>query len=251
MATAHFHDHFSGHAADYAAHRPRYPAQMYDWLASQCSARGLALDVGTGNGQAALELAGRFDAVYATDASEEQIAQAPETPNVTWAVEPAERCSLHDESADLVTVAQALHWFAHDRFFAEIARVLRPGGVFAAWCYELLNITPAIDAAILAFYQGDIDPHWPPERRHIERGYRDIAIPMPAIKVPTFEMRATWTREQLLHYIGTWSAVRRHERATGSNALPQLVANLEQLWPEPEPKLVRFPLVMRAARKSD
>ena len=79
----------------------------------------LAWDVATGSGQAAVELAARFDRVVATDASAAQLASAEARPNVTYLHEPAERSSLDDASADLVTVAQALHWFDHRAFFAE------------------------------------------------------------------------------------------------------------------------------------
>src|SRR5690606_31583471 len=128
-----FHDHFSGHAAGYAQARPTYPEALFDWLAAQCAQRELAWDAGCGNGQAAIALARHFARVIATEPSAEQVAQAPAHPRVEYRVEPAESPSLADASADLVTVAQAMHWFDLDRFHVGVRRVLRPGGLVAVW----------------------------------------------------------------------------------------------------------------------
>lgn len=248
---ARFHDHFSGHAAAYAAHRPTYPDALYDWVAAHAPATTLCWDVATGNGQAALGLAGRFDAVFASDASPEQVAMAPTHPRVRWASEPAERCGLADGAADAITVAQALHWFDHAAFFAEAQRVLRPGGLFVAWCYELLTIDDAIDAEVRAFYEGPIGPYWPPQRRHIEAGYRDIEVPFAPLEVPPFAMQVRWDRAALIAYFGTWSAVRRHDADRGGSAVLAIDAALRPLWPDGELRTVTFPLSLRAGRRED
>ena len=130
-----FKDHFSGHAAAYHAARPCYPDALFDWLADAAPARGLAWDAGCGNGQASVALAARFARVHASDPSAAQIANAEARPDIAYRIEPAEHCSLPHAGADLVTVAQALHWFDPARFYAEVRRVLKPRGVFAAWCY--------------------------------------------------------------------------------------------------------------------
>ena len=106
-----FKDHFSGHASEYAQHRPAYPDTLVQWLADTSPARDQAWDAGTGNGQAAVALAQYFQAVLATDASVQQVDQAADHPGVVFKVEVAEDCSLPDRSTDLVTVGQALHWF--------------------------------------------------------------------------------------------------------------------------------------------
>lgn len=243
-----FHDHFSGHASAYAAHRPRYPDALYAWVADQAPATRLCWDVATGNGQAAIGLASWFDAVFASDASAEQVALAPPHDAVRWACEPAERTSLADGSLDACTVAQALHWFDHPAFFAEARRALRPGGLLVAWCYELLTVDPAVDAEVRAFYEGPIGPYWPPQRRHIERGYRDIELPFDEIEVPAFEMQVRWDRAALIAYFTTWSAVRRHDADRGGSAVDAIAAALRPLWPDGEVRTVRFPLSLRAGR---
>jgi ubiquinone/menaquinone biosynthesis C-methylase UbiE len=137
-----FKDHFSGHAPDYRIFRPAYPPELFAFLASIASPEGLVWDCGTGNGQAAIALAEHFTHVFATDASEEQIRQAEPHPRVEYAVAPAERCPLPDGSANLVTVAQALHWFDLDQFNTEVKRVCHPGGFLAVWTYDLHAVNP-------------------------------------------------------------------------------------------------------------
>lgn len=243
-----FADHFSGHAADYARHRPTYPQTLYRWLADQSQGHDLAWDVATGNGQAALALAESFAAVVATDASAAQVAEAPQHPRVSFRVEPAEASSLQDQSVDLVTVAQALHWFDHPRFSAELRRVLRPGGLFAAWCYALCHVNPAVDEVLLRLYEADIGPYWPPERQILERGYVDVDLPITRLDAPAFEMTARWTLPQFVAYLGTWSACQRFRKATGIDPLVGFTATLAPLWPADEVQTVRFPLALRVGR---
>ncbi len=126
-------DHFSGIAAQYAQARPHYPAALFDWLAAHCAKRTLAWDCGAGNGQASVALAAYFEQVHATDISAAQLAEAPAHPRIHYRVAPADASALPSHTADLITVAQALHWFDLDAFYAEARRVLRPGGLIAAW----------------------------------------------------------------------------------------------------------------------
>src|ERR1043165_5287441 len=124
-----FKDHFSTQSQDYARYRPDYPPSLFQWLASLTSAHALAWDVGTGSGQAALALADHYRRVVATDAAEAQLRHAVAHERVTYKGMPAENTDLGNASVDLVTVAQALHWFDFDRFYREVQRVLRPGGL--------------------------------------------------------------------------------------------------------------------------
>lgn len=245
-----FKDHFSVASSDYARYRPRYPAALFDWLAAQAPARLLAWDVATGNGQAALELSTRFARVIASDASAAQLEAATPCAKVEYRHEPAERCSLSDASADLVTVAQALHWMDHPRFFAEATRVLRPDGVLAVWCYEVFETTPAVDEVVSRFYHHVVGEYWPPERRWIETGYADLVMPLPRVDAPDFEMSLRWDLDALLGYVGTWSAVNRYRAARGVDPLPALRAELAPVWGAPEaPRDVRWPLKLHIARQ--
>lgn len=245
-----FKDHFSGHAGSYAVHRPSYPAELFAWLAGKAPSRRLAWDCATGNGQAAVALAHHFDHVIATDASSTQIDQARAHPGVEYRVEPAEQSTLQTHSVDLVTVAQAWHWFDQPAFEREAGRVLRPRGVLAAWAYRLAVIEPAIDALVYELYEDRLGAYWPPERRHIENGYRDLDIPWPGLTAPPLEMSVRWTLDQMLGYLGTWSALRRYVSERGEDPLDAMRSAFRNVWGDPLlVRTVRWPLVVRAWRK--
>lgn len=242
-----FKDHFSGHAASYAAYRPGYPAELFRFLADCCNERRQAWDCATGNGQTAVELAQYFDQVVATDASAAQVDAARPHPKVRYGVATAERSGLDGRSIDLITVAQALHWFDLDRFFAEALRVLVPGGVLAAWSYGLCRVEPDVDAAVLALYQ-DLDPYWPPERRIVDEGYGGIELPMPAIASPGFEMTVRWSAEAMLGYLRTWSASQRYLRDRGADPVAAIAARVRGAWGGGE-REVAWPLAIKLGRK--
>lgn len=242
-----FKDHFSGHAGDYARHRPRYPAALFDWLAEQVPGHELAWDAGTGNGQAALALAAHFRRVHATDASALQLAHAAAHPRVRYAVEAAERCSLADASADLVTVGQALHWFELEAFYAEVRRVLRPGGLIAAWTYLLTRVDEQVDGVVAHLYRDVVGACWPPERAHVEAAYRDLAFPFREIDGPRLELRVDWRLPEFVAYLRTWSAVARYRERYGEDPLAQVAGALASAWGAPgERRQVVWPLALRA-----
>ncbi len=245
----HFKDHFSAHAGLYREARPHYPDALFDWLAAQAPARGLACDAGCGNGQASVALAARFGHVHATDPSATQIAAAEPRANIDYRVEPAEACSLADASADLVTVAQALHWFDQTRFHAEVRRVLKPHGVFAAWTYADCSVDPAVDAAKNRLYVDLTGPYWPPERVHVEGGYRDLPFPYTPIAAPPFEMGAHWDLMQFLAYLRSWSATQRYLREQGEDPVALVEPELRWVWRDPARRReVRWRFHLRCGR---
>jgi SAM-dependent methyltransferase len=248
MATPAFKDLFSPQAADYARFRPVYPPARFAWLASKAPPRRLAVDIGTGNGQAAVALAAHFDRVIGVEPSDEQRANAAPSPSVEYRRGTAETTSLDAASADLLTVAQAIHWFKHDAFFAEVRRVVRPHGLFAFWCYGLTAITPAVDAAVHHYYEDLLGPYWEPERRMVEDGYRSIAVPFNPIAVPAFSMNLSWSFEHLIGYLGTWSPRKRHRAEHGQDALQLAFPRLRDAWGAGGERPVTWPLSVRAFR---
>jgi len=219
-----FKDHFSAQAKAYAGYRPRYPEVLYDCLESMTPVHELAWDCATGSGQAAITLAGRFAQVIATDASEQQLNQAQQQEGVEYRLAPAESSGLGSDSVDLISVAQALHWFNFDAFNSEAQRVLKPAGVIAVWCYGLQQISPRVDAIIDEFYRDIVGEYWPPERLHIEASYCDIPFPFKELPVPDLKMRAQWGLEELMGYLGTWSATQRYtSRGYGCGSYSELV----------------------------
>ncbi|MBL8508778.1 MAG: class I SAM-dependent methyltransferase [Chitinimonas sp.] len=243
-----FQDHFSNQSAAYAQFRPHYPASLFTWLAQVVHNTGLAWDVATGNGQAALALAEHFQQVVATEPSAGQLANAPSHPHIVYRQEAAERSSLAAGSADLITVAQALHWFDLDAFMAEADRVLKPGGVLAIWCYEVFATEPAIDAIVADYYHHVVGAYWPPERRWLEQGYASLAMPYPRLPVPELDMVLMWTLDALIGYLGTWSATQRYKEDKQHDPLPALRKQLAPLWGD-APRRVSWPLRLHACQK--
>ena len=250
LASPAFHDHFSAVAVDYASARPEYPAALFEWIASVAPATELAWEAGCGSGQATRGLAPCFARVHATDPSAAQVAQATAPGNVHFAIEPAEQCSLADASVDAVCVAQALHWFRRDAFFAECARVLRPQGVLVAWGYQDIVVPDALAGANAALQQA-IAPYWPPERALIDAAYDGVEWPFPAIDAPRFELRARWTLPRLLGYFSSYSASKRCREATGVDPVATHAGAIAAAWGDPQAtRDVVWPLFVHARRKA-
>jgi SAM-dependent methyltransferase len=240
-------DHFSAQATEYAKFRPGYPQALFDWIAAQTAGHDLAWDCGCGNGQASVPLAARYRRVAATDFSRQQIAAATPDPRIDYRVAPADDSGLPDHCADVVTIAQALHWFDFDRHYAEVRRVLKPGGLIAAWTYQLLRAEPAIDAILADFYANTLGPYWPPERRWVDAGYAGMPFPFGEVEPPRFAIRLRWSLADLLAYLGTWSATQRHRQAEGRDPIPALGERLAHLWGYDVREIV-WPIAMRAGR---
>lgn len=242
----HFKDHFSERAAGYAAHRPTYPAALADFLAGLAPRRALAWDAGCGSGQLSVLLAGRFERVAATDASAEQVARATPHPNVEYRRAPAEASGLPDGSVDLAVAAQAAHWFDLEAYYAEVERVGRPGAAVALVTYGMMTVGEEIDRVVEPFYRETLGPYWPPERRHVEDGYRSLPFPFREVQAPKLEIRTAWSLAALLGYVDTWSAVRALEEARGPGPVQAFRRELARAWgPEEEVRSVRWPLSLR------
>jgi SAM-dependent methyltransferase len=245
-----FRDHFAFASESYASFRPDYPASLFDWLDRLTPRHERAWDCGTGTGQAAVALARHYGEVIATDPSLRQLANAARADGVHYAAMSAHPAALASHSVDLVTVAQALHWFDLPRFFGEVDRVLRPGGILAVWSYGLLTIDPATDAELRHLYRDILGSYWPTERVLVDSGYVGIVLPYPELSGPDVSMEATWSLRQVAGYLSTWSAVGRYRQALARDPLPEVMRRIELAWPAGETRQVRWPLVARAARKS-
>ncbi len=246
-----FADHFSKLSPDYAAFRPVYPRGLIGWLAELAPARECAWDCGTGNGQAALLLAEHFERVIATDASQEQLSHARADPRVEYRCVQAEHSGLDTASIDLVTVAAAIHWFDLERFHAESKRVLRPRGVLAAFSYDLVHVTPAIDRVTEWFYKERVGRYWPAGRRLVETRYRDIPFPFEELEFGSRAIEADLDRRAFLGYVSTWSSVARCRAVEGRDPMPELEMRLAPLWPNAEERRhAVWPLFGRVGRRA-
>ena len=195
-----------------------------------------------------MALAAHFEHVVATDASAEQIAHAVPQERIAYHVEPAERTSLESATVDLVTVAQALHWFDAPPFFAEVRRVLKPGGVVAAWAYSLMRVTPEVDAILTHYYRDIVGSHWPPERRVFDDAYA-VNFPFPRMEIPPFELKARWNEEMVLGYLSSWSASQRYWNQHGADPSERIRADLNAAWGAIDVvREITWPLYLHAAR---
>lgn len=246
-----FKDHFSKQAADYARFRPRYPREMFKYLGTVARSRTLAWDCATGNGQAAVQLTEVFDRIIATDASEKQIANAEPHEHVEYRVASGEESGLETGTIDLIMVAQALHWFDLDRFYAEAKRILKPRGVFAASAYRFLHITPGVEDLVNRRYYSEIvGPFWPAERALI-MNFEEIPFPFPEQETPAFEMKVDWTLDHLLGYLRSWSATQRFIAANRRDPLEEIAAELGAAWGDTkQSRRVIWPLTLRVGVKT-
>ncbi len=244
-----FKDYFSKQASEYTRYRPHYPAPLFAYLAELTIDHQLAWDCATGSGQAALGLVNYFEKIIATDASDKQIANATAHDRITYMVAPAERTEISSGSVDLIVVAQALHWFDLDKFYAEVRRVSKSGGVLAAWSYSLLRITPAIDKLVDKFYTEVVGPFWPAERKFVDDKYQSIIFPFQDFSTPLFKMEVRWDLNQLIGYLKTWSAVQRFKEKHKIDPVEAFAQDLNREWSRPEEeKPVEWPINMRVGR---
>lgn len=243
-------DNFSSQAQLYVSFRPHYPPALYEYLLLHVKHFETAFDAATGNGQVAAILATKFKEVHATDISEKQLAYAPQLPNVFYKTEKAEQTSFADSYFDLVTVAQAIHWFDFEQFYAEVKRILKPGGLFAAIGYSLVRTNRKIDAWTDHFYQNITGPYWDKERKYIDEAYATIPFPFNEIAGPSLTMEYQWSKDQFIGYLTTWSAVQHYIKAKNTHPLTdELLQQLNNVWPQGTLQTVRFPLLLRAGHR--
>lgn len=242
-------DRFSGHSKVYKKYRPKYPESLYAELLKHTPGRENCWDCGTGNGQVARVLAGHFKQVYATDISKNQLAQAPDLPNIRYNIQRAERTAFPDNTFDLITVAQAVHWFDLQEFYREATRVARPGAVLAVWGYGLLYFREPMDALISGFYREVVGPYWDGERRHIDSGYETIGFTLKKVgSLNGFRIEQPMDLETLQGYLTSWSSVQNYIRAKAENPVVPLIERLRKDWKEGKQKTAQFPIFGKIGR---
>lgn len=215
-------DLFSTQSNEYAKFRPTYPPALIEEIISLCPAHNLAWDAGTGNGQFANLLSPHFKKVIASDISEKQLANAVQQPNISYTISNSLHIGIEDHQADLVTVAQAVHWFHFDEFYKEVLRVLRKDGVLALVSYGLMNAEPKVNEIILDFYHNTLRDCWDPERRYIDEEYKTIPFPFEEIQLKPHAMPYTWNIDQLIGFFSTWSGLQHYMKKHNHDPLPEL-----------------------------
>lgn len=239
-------DNFSSKSSSYAKYRPNYPQVLYQFLKEKLDKTEKAWDCGTGNGQVAGELAKFFKEVQATDISQEQLDNAIRQPNIHYSVQAAEKTNFPDNNFDLITVAQAIHWFNFKAFYKEVERVLKPGGIIAVIGYSLFKSNPETDEVILKFYRDIVGPFWDEERKYLDEKYKTIPFPFIEIESPGFEQEYQWTFAHLIGYLKTWSAVKHYEKVNGENPVDLIEEELKATFGTKN-KVV-FPILFRLGK---
>ncbi|GAB4024889.1 class I SAM-dependent methyltransferase [Spirosoma gilvum] len=240
-------DRFSGHADLYAQYRIDYPADLYEFILTYVDERYVAWDCATGNGQVAGALADLFTQVEATDISEKQLAEAVQKSNIHYQLSTAEHTPFADHTFDLITVAQAIHWFDIDAFHQEVRRVAKPGAAIAEWGYGLVQLGAELDPILVDFYRNRIGPYWDPQRKHIDHAYKSLPFPFADAKRERFTASRVWSLERFLNYLRTWSAVRQYIHENETDPVTDLGKQLKGIWGEDE-REVRFPIFLRVGR---
>lgn len=238
-------DLFSAHSALYQQARPIYPANLLEQLLPYVPVRQCAWDCGAGSGQLTQLLAPHFQQVMATDISVKQLAQAPVLQNVNYQLQCAEQTDFPAHHFDLITVAQAIHWFDFEKFYAEVRRTLKPDGLLAVIGYGLIRTDQVrINLFIDELYFRILKGYWDAERRYIDEGYQTLPFPFQEYPVPAIQMDFQWTLAQLIDYLNTWSAVQHFQRRHQQNPV-DLLRNQLQHNDLNKKIAVSFPILLR------
>lgn len=230
-----FTDNFSRQAELYSQFRPAYPKELFEYLAGQTNEHELAWDCGTGNGQAAVGLTAYYTSIIATDPSSSQIMYAQQHPQIRYAIQRAEDFSCEEQTVDLITVANALHWFDLDTFFPIALRTLKPSGIFAAWAYGIPKISPAIDSVLLYYHDQIVGEYWTFENRLVENHYTGIDFPFQTMVAPLFKSFRLFNFNDLMNYLRTWSATQKYMIHDSIDPTVSILTDLSEAWAD-DPK---------------
>lgn len=242
-------DLFSSGADSYARYRPTYPPELFDYILQFVEDRESAWDCATGNGQAAVILANHFRDVEATDISEAQLKNAVQKENIHYSVSPAEQTPFSDNSFDLITVATAYHWLDWKAFYNEANRLGKPNAVVAAWAYNLVQCEDeSINKLIQHFYYDVMYSYWDKERRHVEKSYESVEFNFAPLPSKNFFILREWKKEELLGYVGTWSAVQNYQSKKNTSPIPILEQTFSKTWTDERSRTFRFPLFLKIGR---
>ncbi len=221
---------FGKESDKYNLHRPSYPAGVYEYLASRCSEKTMAWDCACGNGQVARHLVKFFQSVEASDMSENQIEHAYRHERINYSVQKSESTVFPDSCFDLICVAEAIHWFDIPKFYDEVKRTLKPGGLFSCWGYNSVRCEKSVNEIVKEILLSAIKPYSSHKNKMIRDRYETIGFPFKKIDVPEFKMIMNWNMDQFLNYVRTWSGYKIYRRENTHNLLAELEERLSEVW---------------------
>lgn len=242
-------DNFSQQAATYAKFRPTYPLELLKTLLPLVSERENVWDCGCGNGQLSVLLSNSFSRVYATDISTKQLENAVNRPNILYQVSAAEHTTFPTHFFDCITVAQAVHWFNFEQFYAEVRRVARPNAILALIGYPLLTAKhDAINNLLQHFYKNIIGAYWDKERHFIDEKYQTIPFPFEEMLLPDCYMEYTWDFETMIGYLNSWSSVQHYIKQHHENPIDLIYNDLKKYFDESHHIVVQFEIIKRIGK---
>ncbi|KAA8517226.1 hypothetical protein F0562_017522 [Nyssa sinensis] len=257
-------DLFLKQAKQYSEGRPNYPEELFQFISSKTPNHDLAWDVATGSGQAARSLAGIFKNVIATDASQKQLDFAPKLPNVRYQCTPAnmsleelERDVATQSSLDLVTIAQAMHWFHLPTFYKQVKWVLKkPHGVIAAWCYSIPEDKDAFNPVFQRFYTVDCEPYWNPARKLVDDKYLSIDFPFEPVDGADhtgpfeFKIERLMDLDGYFTFIRSWSSYQIAKEKGVELLRDDVIQDFKRAWSEDgnDQKVIKFPVHLRIGK---
>jgi len=241
-------DNFSNQAKEYSKYRPIYPRELIEYLVSLTAQQNCAWDCGTGNGQLAVKLSEHFAKIHATDISKNQIDNAEQKRNIIYKIAPSERTEFDNNQFDLITVAQAIHWFNFDKFYKEVFRTLNQNGIFAVIGYLLPSINTEIDEVVNDYYSNTLGDYWDKERKYVDEGYKKIPFPFEEIQTPSFEIIKKWTHKDLIGFLNTWSATQHFIKRNNLNPVEKISEALKKIWIDDKVKTVIFSVLLRIGK---
>jgi SAM-dependent methyltransferase len=239
-------DYFSGHSKLYATFRPTYPEALYQFVFKHVKQFDAAWDCATGNGQVAQELANYFKDVYATDISQQMLDQATPQNNIFYSVSRAEKTPFKDQQFDLITVAQALHWFELNEFYMEVKRLLKPDGLLAVWGYSVCSVNIEVDKFFIDFYLNTVGPYWDSARKIVDDEYKSLPFPFTEIPSPKFSINVDWSLAEFGGYLTTWSATQKFIKEKNFNPVPALMETIAPYWTGKQ--RVTFPVFLKLGK---
>lgn len=231
---------FNTKSNDYESARPVYPRELFEFLKRECYSTETAWDCACGTGQVSKSLVNYFNKVYASDINENQILNSFKSESVNFSVQKAEETTFSDSFFDTVCVAQAMHWFNLEKYFREVKRVLKTGGVFACWGYSFFKIEPDIDKVVKEILLDPIKPYWSSRNKILWDKYKDVTFPFKHIQTPEIEMNQIWTKSQLLDYVKTWSAYKRYMEDSSIDIGNIFMEKTRDIWPVDKERNVKM-----------
>jgi ubiquinone/menaquinone biosynthesis C-methylase UbiE len=242
-------DLFSGQSKQYAMYRPSYPHELFEYILSFVEQRETAWDCATGNGQSAILLSQYFRKVIASDISKKQLSEAPVKDNIEYVVSPAEETPFAENSFDLITVAQAYHWFNQQRFLEEATRVAKNNAIVAIWMYDLIRSEEdTVNRLTDFFYNEVVGAFWDKERKHIEDHYSQLPFLFESLPSKQFHIRTSFTKESLKGYFSTWSTVQHFISEKGYSPIKEIERKLDEVWQSGESKPFSFPIYLKMGK---